>query len=220
MRSIAVVRTGPARSAAVLRRTAVSPAVALRGHAPRAAASRRRRRPRRRPRLALASWFFSMKASSWPIRVLAGELTSASGSLGRAEHERQHLADQHLAAGQLGDVLDLLGADDDAVNRAALDRGLLERLDLGRELLGQLGDPSPPQATAEGPSRYFESPSIPRSAKTRRASEFFSTRSRIDFFRRSRRSWYSAWRPGPSGPGSAATGCRRDPTGADPSSIL
>src|SRR5579883_747166 len=51
--------------------------------------------------------------------------------------------------------------------------------------------PSPPQAIAEGPSRYFDRPSIPSSVKARRASEFLRIRSRIDFLRRSRRSWNS-----------------------------
>ena len=41
--------------------------------------------------------------------------------------------------------------------------------------------PSPPQAIAEGPSSTGDSPSIPMSVKTRRANEFFSTLSRIDF---------------------------------------
>ena len=74
----------------------------------------------------------SARVLSWPSRPLGRGVGQGDDPLDRGQGQADHPADQGLAAGQLGDVLDLRRADHDAVDGAALDLGLLELLDLGR----------------------------------------------------------------------------------------
>ena len=75
-------------------------------------------------------------------------------ALGGAQGQGGHAGDQRLAAGELGDVLDLVRADDHPVDGPPLDLGLLELLDLGRRSPWPARRrPSPPQTATEGPSR-------------------------------------------------------------------
>ena len=122
-------------------------------------AARPAARPRPR-RLAPASpCCLLTRASSWPTSG-AGRRRQAATSACCAgpSNRREHLADQDLAAGQLGDVLDLLRADDHAVDRPPLDLGLLEGLDLGRDLLGQLGDALAAPGDRRGPFEVLREP--------------------------------------------------------------
>ena len=131
---------------------------------------------------------FSMNASSWPISVLAGELTSASAS--RAGPSRS-VSTWPISTSRLGSLVmssTCSGPTTTPSTAPPLITGFLSVLTCCEISLASSAIPSPPHAAAEGPSRNRDSPSIPRSAKTRRASEFFSTLSRIDFFRKSRRS--------------------------------
>ena len=129
----------------------------------------------------------SASVLSWPSRPPAGALASATTRCAGARARLDHAADQGLAAGQLGDVLDLVGADHHAVDRAALDLGLLELLDLGaRSPWPARPRPSPPQTATLGPSRNCEpGRRSPSRSKTRRASVFFTARIWIFFLRRS-----------------------------------
>ena len=101
---------------------------------------------RRRGGLGSASAAASPSAGPFGEGLQLGEQAAGRGvgqrddPLGRGQGQAHHAADQGLAAGQLGDVLDLGGADHDAVDGPPLDLGLLELLDLGGDLLGQLGD--------------------------------------------------------------------------------
>ena len=136
----------------------------------------------------------SARVLSWPIRPRGRRRWPARRRAGAGARARlDHAADQGLAAGQLGDVLDLVGADRRRRRPRPLDLGLLELLDLGRR------SPWPARRRRRRPRRPPTGPpgtstARPSPCRRRRAGPACSSApgAWIDFLRRSRRSWCSA----------------------------
>ena len=155
---------------------------------------------------------FSTKASSWPISVLAGEVTSASAS--RAGPSRRP-STWPIRTSRLGSLVmssTCSGPTTTPSTAPPLIAGFLRVLTWVEISLASSAMPSPPHASRRGPLEVLRQPVHPHVGEDAAGQRVLQHPQPDRLLPQvAAEAVLGDRRPGPSGPGSAPSGCRRGP---------